>query len=279
MKTITAYLQAAGITGEATGPATAALQAALADAQSEVSTASSSAETARQDMQREIRENQQARALASSFRKVAEKAGVDLSALNDSSISAERRRELSDTAGQQVLDYVTGASTDAQDAASILTGAGFDLAAYQKAGKDKRAELAKAFTDGVTADKQELRLSKRDAALSELKLDSKKAGRILGDVTLEKGKVTIKGADGNPLEVDTWGVKNADGTFTPASKLIADAGWTMAELAPRDSTADPSTTPTAEAGWSLDSGQEQVGSASSGGPLDFLSAPKTEAKT
>lgn len=276
-KSITEYLRLAGITGDATAPATTALQALLSDAQAEISTASAAADSARNDIQREIRENQQARALAATLRKVAEKAGVDLSALNDSGISAERRRELSDSAGQQVLDYVGGASSEAQDAAAILSSAGFDLDAYRKAGKDKRAELAKAFTDGVAGDKATLRTLQRDTALTALNLDAKKAGRILGDVTLTQGKVTVKDKDGNSAELDTWGVTNADGTFTPAERLIADAGWTMAELAPRpaDAGGGATTNATADAGWFIATGQGRASAAQTGGGvLDFLNPPK-----
>ncbi|WP_412027024.1 hypothetical protein [Deinococcus yunweiensis] len=283
MRSITAYLAAAGITGDAIGPATTALQAALADAQSEISTAASAAQSARDDTQREIRENQQARSLAAAFRKVADKAGVDLSGLNDTGISAERRRELSDTFTQQVLDYVNGAAGDAQDAARILEGAGFDLDGYRKAGKDKRAELAKSFADSVTGDKTRLRGLERDAALGDLKLDPKKAGRVLGDIVLEKGKVTVKGEDGSPKDVETWGVKNADGTFTSAEKLITDAGWTMQELAPRDAGSGsviPQSGAGQASGWLLNTGQDQASSGGgSGGPLDFLTpaAPKADA--
>lgn len=281
MKTIQSYLAAAGITGDATGPATTALQAALADAQSEIAAANAAAQSARDDTQREIRENQQARALAGAFRKVAEKAGVDLSPLSDGSISAERRRELSDTFTQQVLDYVSGAAGEAQEAAGILAAAGFDLDAYRKAGKDRRAELSRAFTESVTGDRARLRALERDRALSELKLDPKKAGRLLGDVTLEKGKVTVKGADGTPTEVETWGVKAADGSFSSVEKLLGDAGWTMQELAPRDAgagTADTGSGGGETPGWLLSGGQDQSsGGGQPGGLLDFL-MPKTDTK-
>lgn len=278
MKAITAYLAAAGITGDATGPATTALQAMLTDAQSEIGTATSETQTARAQVQTEIRENQQARALAGAFRKVAEKAGVDLAQLSDTGLSTERRKELSDTFTQQVLDFVTGASGEAQDATRILQDAGFDLDGYRKAGKDKRAELARGFVEGITGDRASLRAGAREKALGELKLDAKKAGKILGDVTLEKGKVTVKGADGNPVEVETWGVKGSDGTFTPVEKLVADAGWTMGELAPRADAGTGLTTDKSAAeqslGWMLGNGQAQ-GSSQSGGVLDFLT-PTTD---
>lgn len=275
MKSITAYLAAAGITGDAAGPATTALQAALDDAKSEINTANGSAQTAREDVQREIRENQQARTLAGAFRKVAEKAGIDLNPLADTSISAERRKELGDAVSQQVLDYVTTAAGEAQDATRILTEAGFDLDGYRKAGKDKRGELAKAFTDSVTGAKAQLRGLERETALSELKLDPKKAGKILGDVTLEKGKVTIKGEDGNPKEIETWGVKGANDSFTTVEKLITDAGWTVQELAPRtgdtsNTTGNSTGTSEQAFGWLLNTGQEKSNTTQSGGVLDFL---------
>lgn len=278
MKTITAYLAAAGITGEAAGPATTALQAMLTDAQSEIGTANGEAQTARTQVQTEIRENQQARALAGAFRKVAEKAGVDLAQLSDTGLSTERRKELSDTFTTQVLEFVSGSAGEAQDATRILQDAGFDLEGYRKAGKDKRAELARGFVEGITGDRANLRAGARDKALGELKLDAKKAAKILGDVTLEKGKVTVKGADGNPAEVETWGVKGSDGSFTTVEKLVTDAGWTMGELAPR---ADAGTGLTADKGtaeqslgWLLNTGQDTGSAGGSAGALDFLT-PKT----
>lgn len=272
MKGIAHYLAAAGITGDAAGPATTALQAMLTDAQAEINAANTSAQTAQAQVQTEIRENQQARALAGAFRKVAEKAGADLSALSDSSISQERRRELADTATQQVLDFVGTASSEAQDAARILTDAGFDLDAYRKAGKDKRAELAAQFTDGVKNDRAKLRSADRDAALSELKLDPKKAGRVLGDVVLVKDKVLVKDGSGNAQEVETWGVKAADGTFSSVEKLISGAGWTMQELAPRENAGGNSNTTSTEQalGWLLNTGQSATGAASNDDPLGFL---------
>lgn len=272
MKTITAYLTAAGITGDAVGPATTALQALLTDAQSELSTAQA-------DTQREIRENQQARALAGAFRKVSDKAGVDLSALSDSSISTERRRELADTAAQQVLDFVGGAAGEAQDAARILADAGFDLDAYQKAGKEKRAEMARQFAEGVAGDRSRLRTLERDKALGELKLDAKKAGRILGNVVLVKEKVLTKDDKGEAKEVETWGVRNGD-TFTTVEKLVTEAGWTMQELASRtDAGANASSNEESGSSfdWLLNAGQEQSNT-QAGGVLDFL-APTNDAGT
>lgn len=235
MRNLTAYLAAAGITGDAAGPATTALQALLTDAQSEINSAQASAQQARDQVQSEIRENQQARALAGAFRKVAEKAGVDLGALSDSTISQERRRELADGATQQVLDYVSGAGEQAEGAVGILKAAGFDLDAYQKAGKEKRTELARQFADSVNGNRERLRLAERSEVLRELNLDPKKAAAILGDVTLEKGKVTVT-QDGQQAEQDTYGVKGADGAFTPIEQLFQAKGFSLAELAPATTT-------------------------------------------
>lgn len=235
MKTLTSYLAAAGITGDAAGPATTALQALLTDAQTEINSAQSAAQQAREQVQSEIRENQQARALASAFRKVADKAGVDLGGLGDSTISQERRRELADAATQQVLDYVSGAGEQAEGAASILRSAGFDLDAYQKAGKEKRTELARQFADGVNGNRERLRLAERSEVLREMNLDPKKAAAILGDVTLEKGKVTVT-QDGQQVEQDTYGVKDTDGAFTPVEQLFQAKGFSLAELAPATTT-------------------------------------------
>lgn len=128
---------------------------------------------------------------------------------------------------------------------------------------------------------ERLQVSIRDAALSELKLDPKKAGQVLGKATLEKGKVMVKGEDGKSAEVETWGVKAADGTFTTVEKLVTDAGWTMQELAPRDATATTTNTGTDTtgqvSGWLLGTGQGEVNSGgASGDVLGFL-APKADA--
>lgn len=230
MKSINAYLSAAGISGDAVTAATAALQAMQADAQAAITTAQSQEQDARSQVTREIRDNQQARALAGAFRKVAEKAGVDLSALSDSEISTERRRELADTASQQVLDFVGGASDQASDAASILRDAGFDLDAYQKAGKDKRQELARSFTEGVKADRERLQLTERNDALRELGLDVKKASAILGNTQLSKDKVTLT-EDGQQVEKEVYGVRSADGTFTPLEAAFQEKGFSFTDLA------------------------------------------------
>lgn len=281
MRTITTYLQLAGITGDAVAAATAAVQAALTDAQAEASSTRAEVSQAQAQVQTEIKESQFARALASSFRKVAEKAGIDLSALSDTSMSAERRRELSDDLGNKVLEFVGAASDSAQDAAGILKTAGFDLDAYQKAGKDRRGELAKVFTDGVTGSKAQLAAAERERVFTDLKLDPKKASTILGDVTLERGKVIGKDATGNPVEVETWGTKAADGSFIPVGQTLAEKGWTLAELAPKAADAGtglnlpmPATAaPAADLSWILQGGQAAAPASGGADPLAFLNPP------
>lgn len=240
MKSLTAYLAAAGLTGDAAGPAAAALQALLTDAQGEIGAAQAAAQQAREQVQSEIRENQQARALAGAFRKVAEKASVDLSGLSDTTLSAERRRELSDAASQQVLDHVATAGGEAADASRILADAGFDLDAYRKAGKEKRAELAAQFAEGVKADRVKLRETERAELLREAGLDPRKAGALLGDLALEKGKVTVT-ENGQTVEKDALGLRAPDGTFRSVDDLLQEKGFSAAELAPNRApiTAEP----------------------------------------
>lgn len=243
MKTLTQYLQAAGITGDAaTAAVQAAVQAAITDAQTELGAAQGSAQQARDQVQSEIRESQQARALAGAFRKVAEKAGVDLSGLADSTISQERRRELSDAASQQVLDWVSSAGGEAAETARILESAGFDLDAYRKAGKDKRAELGQQFAQSVQGDRVRLRESARAELLREAGLDPKKAGALLGDLVLEKGKVSVT-ENGQTVEKDTLGIKGADGAFRSVDELLQEKGFSRAELATAPSVTTTQETP------------------------------------
>lgn len=266
MRNITTYLQLAGITGEPAAAAAIALQAALTDAQNEIGNAQA-------DTQREIRDNQQARALAAAFRKTAEAAGVDLEPLSDPSISAERRRELSDGAATAVLQYVQGAGTDNAAVTSVLREAGFDVEAYGKAGKDKRAEMAREFVEGINSTREKLVRAERTATYTALGLDPKKAEKLLGSLKLEEGEVTV---DGNTVK--TFGVRADDGTFQSVEQVLAADGWSLSDLAPKtaNTQAEAKSDASSQLGF-LDGSGQAATNQSTPDALSFLdAAPKAQ---
>lgn len=176
-------------------------------------------------------ENFSAREQARKFRKLlADGLGVDVDGLEREGATREERLAALD----QVIKEATAQVAAHRELSGILTGAGFDVAEFQRAGRERRTELSGAFTQAVTAGQAkaaelEQRLNLRDAA-DELRVDPKRLAALRGTDTLQR--VTVEEAvtdeDGNTTtrQRTTWQVLGG----TELTAHLAALGFTPDQL-------------------------------------------------